>query len=1532
MNPKNIADFYPLSPMQQGMLFHSIYAPDSGVYVEQLSCTLHGKLNIERFQQTWQQVCDRHPILRTSFVWEGIKEPVQVVHRQVPLPWQRLDWQDLSAEDQQEKLEDYLQTDQQQGFQLNQAPLMRLTLIQSVQDSYYFVWSHHHLLLDGWSTPLLLQEVFATYSALCQGEPLSATRPRPYRDYIVWLQQQKLGEAESFWREKLKGFTAPTPLLSSSTEAEKSAYDLQQIQLSTSTTAALQALARKHQLTLNTLVQGAWSLLLSRYSGEEEVVFGTTVSGRPPALAGSEAMMGLFINTLPVRVALGGKAALIPWLQQLQVQQAEARQYEYTPLVEIQGWSEVPRGVPLFESLLVFENYPLESALQQPIPDLEIQNVRMFEKTNYPLTLVAVPDSALLLKIAYDARRFDTATITRILGHLQTLLDAIALNPHQSLCQLPILTDSERHQLLVEWNATETDYPQDVCIHQLFEAQVEKTPNAIAVIFEDQQLTYQQLNTRANQLAHYLQSLGVQPDSLVGICVERSLSMIVGLLGILKAGAAYLPLDPAYPQERLAFMLEDAQVSVLLTQKLVWEQTLQATSPHNLKVVDLEDWQTISHYSQQQPISGVTSHHLAYIIYTSGSTGKPKGVQISHTSVVNFLTSMRQELAVTAEDVFLAVTSLSFDIAGLELFLPLTLGSRVVIVSREVAADGNQLMTKLQDSITVMQATPATWRMLLAAGWQGNSQLKILCGGEALPQQLASELLTRCASLWNLYGPTESTIWSTLYQVTAADSPILIGKAIANTQIYLLDRYQQPVPVGVCGEVHIGGAGLSRGYLNRPELTAERFISHPFSLGACLYKTGDLARYLPDGNLEYGGRIDYQVKVRGFRIELGEIETCLNQHSAVQQAVVVATEDQSLAAYIVMDVETQPVVSPRELRNWLQAKLPSYMIPSVFVVLEKLPLTPNGKIDRKALPAPDNATSELIAGFVAPRTPAEEIVSAIWVQILGLQQVGIHDNFFELGGHSLTATKVISRLREAFGIEIPLAWLFAAPTVASLTQQIQTGLQAQQRSHIPALTAVSHREKLPLSFSQQRLWFLQQLAPSSPEYNISAAVRLTGSLDIGALKQSLQAIFRRHEVLRTRFTEVDGQPVQVIEPADKQDLPLRIIDLSEVPTSEREEKAQWIAKEDALQPFDLTQSPLLRLTLVRLDTQAHLFILTMHHIISDAWSLGVFVEELAALYQAFGENEETALPELPIQYADFAVWQRQWLQGEVLETQVDYWKQQLGGNCPPLTLPNTRPRPTVPSYQGAKLSFLLPKDLADAIAQLSQQHNVTLYMTLLAAYQALLFCYTGQEDIRIGSPVANRDQVELEKLIGFFINTLVLRGDLAGNPSFRELMKRSRQVALAAYAHQDLPFEKLVETLQPERTLGQNPLYHAWFVLQNAPLPPLELPGLSMTLLEIDSGTVRHDLLLDIWQSSAGLHCTFEYKTDLFDKAMISRLAKSLEILLQQVVSNPNLKLNELSAMISEADKQQQQIQATNLQADGMQKLKTIKRKAIRPV
>jgi amino acid adenylation domain-containing protein len=1080
INKQNIEDIYPLSPMQQGMLFHSLYAPDSGIYFQQMICTLRGNLEVAAFEQAWQKIVEKHSIFRTAFIWESLNKPVQVVYKQVKITVENDDWQGLSEQEQQEQLKVFLESDQQHSLQLSQPPLMRLHLIKLDKNTHQFVFSSHHLLLDAWSLPLVFNDLLNFYEAISQRETIRYQSPLSYRHYIAWLQQQDQELAEKFWKQKLQGFTAATPLtvekLLPKTENSNINYGEQQIQLTVSATEALQSFARQNRLTLNNLVQATWGLLLSRYSQESDVVFGVTVSGRPPSLLGVESIVGLFINTLPMRVQVSAETKILDLLKDLQAQQIEWEQYSYSSLADIQGWSNIPRGTSLFESILVFESNTLKTGLKSNHESLDLDNFRGVERTNYPLTVVAVPRQQMLVRISYDTNRFDDGTITRLLGHFQTLLEGIISNPEARVSQLSLLTEFEKQQLLIDGHNSEVDYPVDKCIHQLFEEQVERTPDAVAVVFECQQLTYNELNCRANQLAHYLQSLGVKPDELVGIGVERSLEMIVGILGILKAGGAYVPLDPEYPQERLNFMLEDSQVKVLVTQAKLVESIPQ----HQAQLICLDtDWEKIAQNITSNPESGVKPDNLTYIIYTSGSTGKPKGVLVNHANVVRLFAATDSWYHFNSQDVWTLFHSYAFDFSVWEMWGALLYGGRLVIVPYLVTRSPESFYELLcQEKVTILNQTPTAFRQLIQAEESVKGDISpllrevgkdsvtetdlslrlVIFGGESLEINSLQPWFDRhgdqLPQLVNMYGITETTVHVTYRPLSMADvnsTASVIGRPLPDLQVYLLDQYLQPVPVGVPGEMYVGGAGVAKGYLNRPELTTERFISSPFEHSNKLYKTGDLARYWPNGELEYLGRIDNQVKIRGFRIELGEIEALLASHPQIWETVVLVWDDTAgdkrLVAYIVPQPEITIIID--EIRQFLKAKLPDYMVPNAFVILAALPLTANGKIDRRALPPPESG-SEVSDKYVAPRTPMEEILVTIWSEVLKVEKVGINDNFFELGGHSLLATQLVAQIRDRLKIELPLRQLFNSATLAELAQGIEQ-LKQEKSPIVPAI-------------------------------------------------------------------------------------------------------------------------------------------------------------------------------------------------------------------------------------------------------------------------------------------------------------------------------------------------------------------------------------------------------------------------------------------------------------------------------------------------
>ena len=1511
---KDIESIYPLSPTQEGMLFHTLYEPESTIYFEQFQLTIHGNLDPSIFERAWQLLVERHSALRTLFVWKNRKQSVQVVRKEVNLPWSNLDWRMFPQQEQKIRLNSFLDSDRKQGFELDKAPLMRFALIRVADETYEFVWSFHHLLADGWSWPIIFKELFALYESIQNGQQLYLASSRPFRDYINWLQQQDLAGAKAFWQQNLEGFTAPTPLIVERSIGQSSHQqqniDVRSQYLSAETTTTLKSFAQQHHLTLATLVQAAWGLLLSRYSGESDVVFGTTVSGRPPSLSGVESMVGLFINTLPARLKIPEKTDLLTWLRLLQQEYIEREQYSYTPLVDIQSVSEVPRNQLLFESIVVFENYPVNATLQQLPGNLSIGELQDRGQTNYPLTLLAIPGEEMTVKIYYDRQRFDANIIDRMAGHFLTLLEGITVNPHRTAGELPLLTPAEQDLLLVEWNATSPAHPINRCIHQLFEEQVEKTPQALAMVYENQQLTYEELNQQANKIAHYLQRFGVKPDVPVGICVERSLAAAIAILGTLKAGGVCVPLDPTYPPERLAFMLNDSQAPVVLTQTR-WKSLLDGNFAHRLIVLD-EDGDEIAKESESNLQVEVAADNLAYIIYTSGSTGTPKGTLVTQRSLTNLIEHHRAKMA-TGIGV-LQFASLSFDVSYHEISVAWGLGGTLYMISECDRKDLDKLIHLLGNNPIGKVFLPVSlWQQLAEIyGEQEhlfqNIREAIACGEQLQITQPMIKLFKRLknCTLYNFYGPTEADLVTAYTFSQKPDEwPIYppIGKAAVNVQVYLLDSNLQPVPISVPGELYVSGDGLARGYLNRADLTNQKFLPNPFSKdsNSRLYKTGDLAQYLPDGNIEFLGRIDDLVKIRGFRVELGEVEAVLSKHPQINQAVAKvhgeSVREKYLVAYFVPIVgET---ITVEQLRTFLTEQLPDYMIPSAFVEMESFPLTPNGKVNRRALPEPTTSRPELGQTFVEPHTPIEEILAGIWRDVLGLEQVGIYDNFFDLGGHSLLATQVIALTRKAFGIELPLLSLFESPAIAPLAQKIATASQPD-RQELSLKRLPSQNEPIPISLTQLELWFFDQFYPGNSIYNLPLVYRITGALNEKALSESLREIVRRHETLRSTFQVKNGQVVYAV--VNDPVFDFSVIDLQHLPETEREAQAAQQAEQEIKHPFDLARGPLLRSKLWRLDEQEYLFVAVTHHIVADGWSFSVLTQELAKVYEAFCEGKPSPLTELPIKYSDFAQWQRQWLQGEVLESQLQFWKKHLGTTLPILKLPTDHPRPPARTFKSAGQSVILSQKLTDALKVLSQQEGVTLFMTLLAAFQTLLFSYTRQEEIIVSSALANRTRVETEGLIGFFVNLLPFCTNLGGNPSFRELLGRVREVALGVYAHQEMPLIKLIEELQPVRDPSYTLLNQVMFVFQNTPEDNLEFANLTLKeqfIARDTKDTAEFDLELTLEETSTGIEGLFVYRTDLFEAATITKMVDNFQTLLETVTTNYNQRLAEL-ILISE--------------------------------
>ncbi|QDY00989.1 amino acid adenylation domain-containing protein [Pseudomonas aeruginosa] len=1491
-----------LSYAQERQWFLWQLEPESAAYHIPSVLRLRGRLDLDALQRSFDSLVARHETLRTRFRLDG-DEARQEIAASMALP---LDIVALGPLE-EGALARQVETTIARPFDLERGPLLRVSLLRLAEDDHVLVLVQHHIVSDGWSMQVMVEELVQLYAAYSRGlEVALPALPIQYADYALWQRSwMEAGEKErqlAYWTGLLGGeqpvlelpFDRPRPVRQSHRGAQFI------LELDIDLSQALRRVAQQEGATAFALLLASFQALLYRYSGQADIRVGVPIANRNRVEI--ERLIGFFVNTQVLKADLDGRMGFDELLAQARQRALEAQAHQDLPFEQLVEALQPERSLshnPLFQVLFNYQSEARGNGQAFRFDELQMESVQFDSRTaQFDLTLDLTDEEQRFCAVFdYATDLFDASTVERLAGHWRNLLRGIVANPRQRLGELPLLDAPERRQTLSEWNPAQRECAVQGTLQQRFEEQARQRPQAVALILDEQRLSYGELNARANRLAHCLIARGVGADVPVGLALERSLDMLVGLLAILKAGGAYLPLDPAAPEERLAHILDDSGVRLLLTQGHLLERLPRQAGVEVLAI----DGLVLDGYAESDPLPTLSADNLAYVIYTSGSTGKPKGTLLTHRNALRLFSATEAWFGFDERDVWTLFHSYAFDFSVWEIFGALLYGGRLVIVPQWVSRSPEDFYRLLcREGVTVLNQTPSAFKQLMAVACSADMATQqpalryVIFGGEALDLQSLRPWFQRFGDrqpqLVNMYGITETTVHVTYRPVSEADlegglvSPI--GGTIPDLSWYILDRDLNPVPRGAVGELYIGRAGLARGYLRRPGLSATRFVPNPFPGGAGerLYRTGDLARFQADGNIEYIGRIDHQVKVRGFRIELGEIEAALAGLAGVRDAVVLAHDGvggTQLVGYVVADSAEDAERLRESLRESLKRHLPDYMVPAHLMLLERMPLTVNGKLDRQALPQPDASLSQ--QAYRAPGSELEQRIAAIWSEILGVERVGLDDNFFELGGHSLLATRVISRVRQEQQLDASLKALFERPVLEAFAQGLERTTDA-----VSTIPLADRQQPLALSFAQERQWFLWQLEPESAAYHIPSALRLRGRLDVDALQRSFDSLVARHETLRTRFRLEGGRSYQQVQPAVSVS-----IEREQFGEEGLIERIQAIV----VQPFDLERGPLLRVNLLQLAEDDHVLVLVQHHIVSDGWSMQVMVEELVQLYAGYSQGLDVVLPALPIQYADYALWQRSWMEAGEKERQLAYWTGLLGGEQPVLELPFDRPRPARQSHRGAQLGFELSRELVEAVRALAQREGASSFMLLLASFQALLYRYSGQADIRIGVPIANRNRVETERLIGFFVNTQVLKADLDGRMGFDELLAQARQRALEAQAHQDLPFEQLVEALQPERNASHNPLFQVLFNHQSeirSVTPEVQLEDLRLEGLAWDGQTAQFDLTLDIQEDENGIWASFDYATDLFDASTVERLAGHWRNLLRGIVANPRQRLGEL--------------------------------------
>ncbi len=1496
---------YKLSALQEGMLFHGLYDKRSKAYSKQLTVDFPKGLDVDIFKKTWDWILKHHSILRSCFIYDSVSIPLQSVFEKVNLPVKVLDYSAYSASEQQEAFSQLLKDDIEKGFDFSEPPLIRATLVKTNAVAYSMILTHHHILWDGWSTAILMREFQEVYSAYLHGKEPPRRAEDNFEDYIQYIKEKDESEAQLFWKNYLDGLNKASllPFINNAEERNKGGGNSRKVSLrfDPDATNNIKNFAQSNRITVSTIMQGVWSFLLSKYTNSSNVCFGVTVSGRPSDLEDAEQRVGLFINTLPLYTSVNGNQNLLEWLTTLQEDQLASREYQYCSLNTIQNWIGLVGD--FFDSILVYENFP-EQKFSENGASLVVDNVKghQYELTNYPLTIVIVLEESLSIHFNYNDKQISQTYIDGIAGHFETLIHQIVNHGKISLDELDMLSEKEKHHLIHEYNNLTVAFPKEKTIVDLFEEQVQRSPDHIAVVYREKKLTYKELNEKANQIGHYLKKLGVQPGSLVAIGNKDPLDFFVSIWGVMKSGAAYVPIDVDLPGERIQFLLKDTQAAFILTSE---------TSPSLLKSHDkailLDRDRSII---QKESVSNVTNDlkpdSLIYVIYTSGSTGKPKGVMLTHQNLTDYLFGLFAQVDMQANRSFGLLSTMSADLGNTILFSAMTIGGELHLFDKDSLSDGWALQNYFKTNpVDCIKIVPSHWKALEVEGQLLLPNRLIIFGGEELPVELIDKIKRKDSELEiiNHYGPTEATIGKLLHAVDLNKeySSIPIGQPFSNSTIYIVDENLSLCPEGVAGELLIGGMGVSKGYLNRAELNKAKFITDPFNkeTKGKLYRTGDWVRMLPNGDIEFKGRIDDQIKVRGYRIELGEVQSVLQKSNLVDQCLVLGDTDSNgdkrLVGYFVPAENNNKT----NIQEYLKDQLPAYMVP-LLVQLEQFPLTSNGKIDRKALPKPDvNDLAE--QEFVAPSSSTEIRIAEIWKKKLKLDKIGVNDDFFELGGHSLLATRVVAAIRKQLKVKLAIKDIFTNRTIAELARKVERNVEKEQTTIKKQLRP----EKIPLSYTQERLWFIHQLE-GSVHYHMPFVLRAEGQLDVAALEYAFKTIVDRHEILRTTYQSEAGRPFQhILQPGGWK---LTVIDSY---PSIKDQDLQDLIAEEVHSPFDLSKDHMIKATLIKLSEHEHVLVIVVHHIASDGWSMPILMGELEKLYQTKVTGVAVDLAPLPIQYADYAIWEKTNLDEKALEKQLAYWNKKLKGT-EVLNLPLDFPRSLKQQVGGDRLFFNIDEELTGQLKERSKEFGATLFMFLLSAFKVMLSKYSGQTDICVGAPIANRTQEELENLIGFFINTLALRSDLSGNPSFVKFLEQVKQTSLDAYSHQSVPFAKVVDSLELSRDMNISPLFQVMFIMRNNKKIMDEIK--ENTILRSDeveftmdaSNYVfsKFDLTLIATETEDRLSFIIEYRNDLFSAETIHRMKDHYQLLLRSIVAKPDENISNLS-MLSPSEKKQ---------------------------